>query len=374
MSQQLLLIGGGYAHFAVLDAIARKPLRDTEVTFVSRFEQNFYSGMLPGYVAGHYAREQCTIPLEPLAQRAGATFIRDRIVAIDLIERVAYGASGAPLPFDVVSIEIGSEIDKNAFPGLGEHAVRLRPIEKFIETWQRLDARFTGATQSGTITLIGGGAGGVELVLAMAHRVKTRPLGVHLQLITGGPGLLPAFPTGARRRFARLLPRLGVRVIEDDVVAVGADWMQLKRAGDLPTNVAIAAIGAAAAPWPKDCGLKCDERGFIAVNRHLQSLSHPFVFAAGDCATVIDDPRPKSGVYALRAGPPLTANLRRYLSGAPLKQHSPSSRALYLVSAGARCAIGTWGPFSVEGRRVWEWKDRIDRKFIARYNDAAPMR
>jgi selenide,water dikinase len=170
----------------------------------------------------------------------------------------------------------------------------------------------------------------------------------------------------------QLLPRNGVRMIEDEVVAIGADRVKLVRAGELPTDVVIAAIGTSAARWPRDCGLKCDARGFIAVNTHLQSVSHPFVFAAGDCASMVDHPRPKSGVYAVRASAPLATNLRRALAGRSLRKHAPPATALYLLSAGSKYAVGTWGPFSFEGERVWRWKDRVDRAFVARFNPDAP--
>jgi selenide,water dikinase len=372
MSQQLLLIGGGHVHLGVLDAVARAPLRDTEITLVSRFDRMVYSGMLPGWIAGHYKLEECTIPLPAVAERAGVTFSRDRVIAIDLVERVAYTAAGAPIPFDLLSIDIGPEIDKDAIQGLGEHATSVRPVENFVETWQRLEARFSGALQTGTIAVIGGGAAGVELALAIAYRARMSPLRLNVQLITGRPGLLPSLPIGVRKRVLRLLPKNGVRMIEDQVVAIGADRVKLVRAGELPTDVVIAAIGTAAARWPRDCGLKCDARGFIAVNSHLQSLSHPFVFAAGDCASMADYPRPKSGVYAVRASAPLAANLRRALGGQSLKRHAPPATALYLLSAGSKYAVGTWGPFSLEGERLWRWKDRMDRDFVARFNPDAP--
>jgi selenide,water dikinase len=372
VSQQLLLIGGGHAHLGVLDAFARKPPRDTEVTLVSRFDRAFYSGMLPGWLAGHYRPDECQIPLADVAARARAAFVINHVVAIDLVERVAYTEAGTPLPFDFVSIDIGPQIDPDAIRGLGKHAVGIRPIETFVERWQRIEARYTDALQAGTLTIVGGGPAGAEIALAIGQRVQQSTLRLNVQLITGRPGLLPSLPKGARQRIARLMPKLGVRLIEDEVVSIGDDRVQLARVGDLRSDVAVAAIGTGAANWPRECGLKCDERGFILVNSSLQSVSHPFVFAAGDCASIIDRPRPKSGVYAVRAGLPLAANLRNAIAGKRLRRYRPQPIALYLLAAGVGNAVGTWGPFSFEGERIWRWKDRIDRRFVARFNpDAA---
>lgn len=374
MSHQLLLIGGGHAHVAVLDEFARKPPRDTDITVVSLSEEVLYSGMLPGLIAGHYAREECMIALSALAERANATFLPARVNSLDLVQRVAYTQQGQPLPFDVVSIDIGSSVDDDSIRGAREHAIRLRPLEQFVEAWQRVEARFSAAPQPGTIAVVGGGAGGVELLLAMAHRARTLPLQIKLQLITGKPKLLPNLPLGARKRIAKRLPTQGIRVIEDNVVEIGAGRITLARAGDLATDAAILVTGASPASWPRSAGLQCDSRGFIAVDTHLQSQSHPFVFAAGDCASIQGHWLPKSGVHSLREAKPLAENLRRFIAGEPLQRFTPHKRALYLISAGAKDAVGTWGPFSFEGERVWRWKDRIDRGFVTRFNLGEPLR
>jgi selenide,water dikinase len=141
----------------------------------------------------------------------------------------------------------------------------------------------------------------------------------------------------------------------------------LAEGGELNSDFTLVATGAVASEWPAAAGLACDERGFIAVNSFLQSTSHPFVFAAGDCATMVDHLRPKSGVYAVRAGPPLARNLRRAAANQSLIVYTPQTRALYLMSTGARHAVGVWGSWSFEGAWVWRWKDHIDRAFIARF-------
>ena len=127
------------------------------------------------------------------------------------------------------------------------------------------------------------------------------------------------------------------------------------------------AVAAAAQPWLAASGLACDARGFVRVDEALRSPSHPFVFAAGDCATQAQHPRPKSGVFAVRQGPPLAGNLRRVARGAPTTAYIPQRRALALITTGGRHAIASWGPFVAQGSWVWRWKDRIDRRFMAKY-------
>jgi selenide,water dikinase len=140
--------------------------------------------------------------------------------------------------------------------------------------------------------------------------------------------------------------------------------------GRLACDAPIVAIGSSAPAWLRDSGLALDADGFVATGATLQSGSHPEVFAAGDVASRVDAPRPRSGVYAVRAGPPLALNLRRFLAGGALQPYRPQPRALNLLSCGARYAIASWGPWSAEGRWVWWWKDRIDRGFVARLRRA----
>jgi pyridine nucleotide-disulfide oxidoreductase family protein len=367
MTTRLLLAGGGHAHLGVLAALAAEPVAGLEVTLVSPFPRQIYSGMLPGWIAGHYDLDACVVPLEPMARRAGAHFELAHVARLDLDARVAYTEGAQPIAFDLLSIDTGPVTDLQAIEGLAEHAIVLRPIESLIGQWQRLLAHLSDATEVNTLTMIGGGAGGVELALAFAHRADVAHLPLRVQLVAGRAGLVPTLPFAAHRRLERLLHARNVRLIVDDAVEVGRHTVLLADGGELTSDMTLAATGAAASEWPATAGLACDDRGFIAVNQYLQSTSHPFVFAAGDCATTIANPRPKSGVYAVRAGPPLALNLRRAAAGKRPVAYTPQRRALYLLSTGSRDAIGTWGTLCFEGAWVWRWKDRIDRRFVARF-------
>jgi selenide,water dikinase len=370
LKQRLLLAGGGHAHLGVLEVFARAPLPDVEVTLVSPFPRQVYSGMLPGWIAGHYELDQCAVRLPSLAARAGARFHSAHIARVDLASRTAYTEAAEPIAFDLLSIDTGPVIDGTAITGLTDHAIAVRPLESLIGQWERLLAHLADTNEPETLTIIGGGAGGVELALAFAFRAQSG-LPLRVQLIAGRAGIMPSFAESVRARLSRLLQARGVRLIGDDAVEVARHTVLLADGGELSTQATIAAIGAAAAGWPGSSGLATDEAGFIAVNEHLQSISHPFVFAAGDCATMLEHPRPKSGVYAVRAGPPLARNLRRTLRAQKLMPYTPQARALYLVSAGDRYAVASWGNWSFEGAWVWTWKDHIDRRFMARYAERA---
>ena len=126
----------------------------------------------------------------------------------------------------------------------------------------------------------------------------------------------------------------------------------------------IAATGARALPWLARSDLACSHDGWVEVGDTHQSLSHPEVFAAGDCCTRLDPRFARSGVHAVHAGPVLAHNLLAHARGEALRQYTPRRHSLYLIACGARWAIASWGRCSAQGRWVWRWKDWIDRRFI----------
>ncbi len=358
--KKLLLLGGGHAHVHVLKSLIGAPLHEVSVTLVSPFARQVYSGMLPGWLAGHYNIDECVIPLPPLVSKAGVTFQQTAATGIDLSRNVVHCANGAELAFDVLSIDTGPIANVATIPGAAEHAIAIRPIEAFIESMKRVK-RDIESRRSTHIAFVGAGAGGVELAMALRHAYGAR---VDIALISAADTL----PGSVGPRLARIMAERGVRVISNQAAArIAPRAVLLESAKVVDADVIIVATGTSAATWPREAGLASDARGFILVNDFLQSTSHANVFAAGDCATMQNFVRPKSGVYAVKAGAPLNENLRRYLRGDSLKAYAPQERSLYLVSTGAKHAIASWGKFAIEGDWVWRWKDRIDRGFMARY-------
>jgi selenide,water dikinase len=367
--KRLVLLGGGHAHVHVLDEFARRPPENTELVLVSPQPRHIYSGMLPGWIAGFYPLDQCTLPIARLADRCGARHLQTAGTGVEPARRQVLLADGSRLDYDLISIDVGPSHDPDAIAGAGTHALPVRPLEIFVAGWQDILAH-AQTEGSADLAIVGGGAGGVELALTMQGRLA-REIGasqVRVRLVSASDTLLPGHASGAGKRLAGLLARRGIGCLMGRrAVAVGAEGVALDDGNSVAARRVVVATGAAAPVWPREAGLAVDGRGFILVDHRLCSPSHPEVFAAGDIASMIGHPRPKSGVYAVRAGPPLAANLRRALAGEPLRPYTPQHRALYLIGTGEAYAVASWGPFSWAGRWVWRWKDRIDRSFIARY-------
>ena len=365
----LILAGGGHAHVEVLRRFGLSRPPGVRVLLISPDSHTPYSGMLPGLLAGHYTRDDCHIDLRPLCDRAGAAFAVTRVEGIDLPGRRVRCADGQTREFDALSLDVGSTPDLGSVPGAAEHTVPVKPVAGLLEAWREMEARCERRPAGHLrLAVVGGGAGGAEVALAIRRRCRREDPQQEPAIAIVTNGLLSGHPARARVLVARALARRRITLMDQRlVVRLTAGEIHCASGERVPADLIVWATGAAAVPWVGQSGLACDDRGFAAVNDGLQSPSHPFVFAAGDVATMLTRPLPKAGVFAVRQGPLLDGNLRRYLAGEPLRPFRPQPRYLSLMSTGDGHAIASWAGLAWQGRWVWAWKDRIDRAFMRRY-------
>jgi len=366
--KRLILVGGGHTHVEVLRRFGLQPLADVELLLISPDRFTPYSGMLPGLVAGHYSFEEAHLDLEVATHYARARFLRDLAVGLDLEAKLLRCESGVAVPYDLLSIDIGAAPPRPVQHQSDRIGIPVKPVDRYLQEWERVLQ--LARQRPLDLVVVGGGAGGVEITLAMQHRLSRltpRP-SVRFSVLTMTDTILPDHCAGVRKRLQRTLAQRGVAVhVRSRVVRQEGDGVLLESGARLQADCIFSALGAQPAPWLAQAGLKTDAAGFVLVRETLQSLSHPQVFAVGDIATMAGHPRPKSGVYAVRQGPPLADNLRRLVSGQVLEPYLPQPIALNLISTGDQYAVASWGRLAWEGAWVWRWKDRIDRRFMRRY-------
>jgi pyridine nucleotide-disulfide oxidoreductase family protein len=344
--KRILLIGAGHGHLVVLRSLAQRPLYGARITLVSPRPKQIYSGMLPGVLAGHYRRAEAEIDVAALAERGYVEFEQGLVERLDVERRLALLKDGRSLGYDSVCINAGSLVEAS-IPG-SEHALAVKPFDVFIERL-RIAER---------VAVAGAGAAGAELAMALRHRGAQVTL--YSEKATMPPPLAARVVRQLRRRKVDFRPGMPVTAIEPGPVVIAGQARQ-------EFDLVLLATGAAPLPWLRQSGLATDEQGFVLVHDTLQSVSHPEVFAIGDCATLRNSPHPKSGVFAVRHGEALVENLRRLFSGTALEPYVPQKRALILLSCGARYAIAERGGWSAQGRWVWWLKDGIDRRWIASF-------
>jgi selenide,water dikinase len=348
--------------------------------------------MLPGLIAGNYTHDEVHIDLGAVCRSLGVRFIDDRVTGLDLETKTIQCEQHPSFSYDVLSIDIGSSPDLKTIPGAKEYAVGVKPVDRFLDHWQSLQEEIlqSDPDKAFNIGIVGGGASSVEVALAMQYKLRgllkeaNRSMDhIYFHVVSGTQKILPSHNEKVRKRYQRVLDTRKVKVHHNfrvSEVQKGAvhrvsvtdeNHFSPTPLNELKLDKIIWAISASAPEWPKVAGLACSDRGFIQVDACLQSTSHPGVFACGDIADVLDHPRPKAGVFAVRQGKPLAVNLEKALFGQALQSFTPQTKFLSLVSTGDKNAVASRGNWALSGALVWYWKDSIDRKFMRRFSELA---
>jgi selenide,water dikinase len=367
--QDILLIGGGHAHALVLRMWGMNPLPGARLTVVNPGPIAPYTGMLPGAIAGHYAKRDMMLDLVRLARFAGARLVLDRVVALDRAERTARLASGRVLAWDVASLDIGIASDLPDVPGYADHGVSAKPLGAYAERWEEFVAT---APEVPRVTIIGGGVGGVELALASAHRLLHMGRSPQVTVVERATHLLPGVAEATRATLRRALRDHAVSLCLGVTASrIGAREVELSDGLVLASDFTLSVAGARPQAWLHDSGLDLHD-GFVTVSPSLQS-SDPAIFAAGDCAHLAFAPRPKAGVFAVREAPVLFHNLRAAVSGGQMRAYRPQRDYLKLISLGGQRAVADKFGLRAGGGWLWRLKDRIDRRFMEKFEDFPAM-
>ena len=393
--KKVVLIGGGHSHAIVMKMFGIKPLTGVRLILITTASETAYSGMLPGHIAGFYSHKECHIDLRPLVNFAQAQLYIDTVVALDLRNNKVLCANGLVVDFDVLSIDIGSTPATISVSGAAEYAIAAKPVSQLLEHWDELVETVGKNPQEPIrIAIVGGGAGGVELALSMQSRLHRildeiqQPIqNLEIHLFQRGQELMPNYYQLVRHQLQQILTKRGIKLHLGETVCkvVSITPKKTKEVFEIKCESGLTVecnkifwVTQASAPeWLKNAGLGTDEQGFILVEDTLQSQTHPQVFASGDIATMINHPRPKAGVFAVRQGKPLFENLQRILLGKSLKPYRPQKQYLSLIGTGDKRAISTMGyAYATRGtftlpphKLLWYYKDWIDRRFMERFRN-----
>ena len=381
--RDLLLLGGGHSHVQVLKHFAMHPVPGVRLTLISDDYVSPYSGMVPGYIAGHYSLDEVQIALGPLCRRAGARFICANVTGLDRDSRRVLMAGRPALRYDVLSINSGAQPDLQGMPGIA-----VKPISRFLSQWPELlatmrsqlasDSSSSGRRMRG-VMLVGAGAGGIELAFACRASL---PAQVPIKLV--GPTLLPGSNRIAKKLVRRAMCEKNIVYITQRVTKARttAEGFSVTLANETieETGQLLWVTDVCAPNWLAESGLDCDDKGFVSVNESMQSINDSHIFVAGDAAHLQGQERAKAGVFAVRVAPILAKNLARAVQGLPIQgprsRFRPQSSFLTLIGLGApdrpdAIAIrGSWAPRS---KIFWRLKERIDRRFVRRFNELPEM-
>jgi pyridine nucleotide-disulfide oxidoreductase family protein len=382
--KRLVLVGGGHAHVQVIKGLnhASRP-QNLDVILIDLTDHPCYSGMVPSLLSGIYSPEETLIELRPLASWSGIQFIQDRVIDIDTANKIVITAGKQRISFDAISIDIGSTsrglID---IPGAKKYCIPTRPISELV---RRVELATIALVENSykqrpvNVIVVGGGAAGIELSMSILGRWKPIVGNIKVTLLNSYNGLFPDETPVNREALIHQMEERGICIVNDAKVdRVDQNSLKLQSGECIEFTHCLWATGARSHTLSSSLqknGLAISKNGWIRVNEYFQSMSHEYVFAAGDCCTMeIPGGRsspPKAGVYAVRAGPILIENLTRFLSSKCGDDNSPSLKAyvpqgdfLKLLACGDGKALGFRFGIPIYGRWVFQLKDAIDRSFM----------
>lgn len=371
--RDVFLVGGGHSHVLFIRKWAMRPLPGIRLTLVSNDAHSPYSGMLPGFIAGHYTFDEIHVDLRQLCSWAGVRFVEQTMVDLDLSSRQIQFQDRPPMAFDLCSLDTGSAPDLSV-KGASQASTPVKPVYEFHKRWLRILAHVKKSNAEPiSVGVVGSGAGGFELVAAMRHALPDFQVKCYWFL----RGELPLIGRSAKvgELAYRSAERQGIEVVRNvDVIEVAQQELRAKDGRIFGLDEILWCISAVGPEWARRSGLTLDKGGFVLTNQYLQSVSHPFVFATGDIGTQEATPSEKAGVFAVRQAPFLYENIRRFLLQQPLKSYKPQKNFLSLMATGGKRAIASRGPFAIEADWIWRWKDHIDRTFMRRFSELPDMK
>ncbi len=383
-------MGGGHSHAIVLRQLGMQPLEGVRLTLITNLVDTPYSGMLPCHISGLYSFDDSHIDLRPLANFAGCQLVMDEVIALNPEQRVLKCANHPDISYDVLSINVGSTPTTVDIPGAAEWTIPAKPVPKLLQAWGDLLKDIRQHPQDPIeLAIVGGGVAGVELILNMQARILRLleelgrpPEQLTFHLVHRGADVANGRNRWTRQHLRQLMQKRRIQLhLNESVVEVKASPEGARHHCQLISDSGLTlscdrvfwVTNASAPKWLQGSGLALDPDGFIAVADTLQSQSHPTVFAAGDVATMVNHPRPKAGVFAVRQGPPLFENLRRILRDQTPKPFFPQTQSLNIIDTGTGTAIASRGPFGFESVWARRWKHWIDGNFMALFSEFPKM-
>jgi NADH dehydrogenase FAD-containing subunit len=347
--------------------------RGWEVTLLSDHPTLFYSGMVPEWLGGVYSAEEVQIEVVRLAAEAGVGFVHDRAVGLDPATRTVTIASGERLSADLMAVALGSVVPGAEAAG---GAVLAKPLHRLERLEGLLDAALAGGGPPFHLVVVGGGAAGAEIALNVTARASAAPGRGRVTLLEPSERLLPAFPEGAGRYALRLLAERGAELrLGAEAVAASGESVRLASGEEVRADAVLWATGTEGPPVLRASGLPVTERGFLRVADTLQCPEAPWLFAAGDSASLASYPTlARVGVHAVKQGPVLRDNVLRAAAalaeGGPpagLRRFRPYPVAPLILSTGRPEALYVAGGLWARGGWALRVKHLADRRWMRHY-------
>lgn len=363
ITNDLVLIGGGHSHLSVLMKLSKKPLNGNRITLITNEIDTPYSGMIPGYIEGIYSWRDSHIDLYRLCLKLNVRFIHAEVERVSAYEKEIYFKDRPKIKFDVLSINTGIQSNNREIKGAAKYCLPVKPISKLTNNFLNKITNFK------SIAFIGGGAGSVELALAIKKRFLNINQDIKITIITGKRGLLSTFPQKTKLTSLKTLEKFKIDIIEyKRVLEVKPKQIILSDKSLLKIDKAILSTNSMTPKWLAKSDILLTKDNYILVNKSFQT-NYKYVFASGDVIDFNNQNLKKAGVFAVRSGKPLAINIRKFILGKKLVEYKFNKNYLALIGTSKRSAIATKYNLTFNSRFFFYLKKYIDQNFIKKFSD-----
>lgn len=363
ITNDLVLIGGGHSHLSVLMKLSKKPINGNRITLITNEIDTPYSGMIPGYIEGIYSWRDSHIDLYRLCLKLNVRFIHAEVERVSAYEKEIYFKDRPKIKFDVLSINTGIQSNNREIKGAAKYCLPVKPISKLTNNFLNKITNFK------SIAFIGGGAGSVELALAIKKRFLNINQDIKITIITGKRGLLSTFPQKTKLTSLKTLEKFKIDIIEyKRVLEVKPKQIILSDKSMLKIDKAILSTNSMTPKWLAKSDILLTKDNYILVNKSFQT-NYKYVFASGDVIDFNNQNLKKAGVFAVRSGKPLAINIRKFILGKKLVEYKFNKNYLALIGTSKRSAIATKYNLTFNSRFFFYLKKYIDQNFIKKFSD-----
>lgn len=366
MSKKIVLAGGGHAHMMALANLHQLSEKGHQVTVIGPSDYHYYSGMGPGMLGKTYTPEEIRFNTKHVAEKKGGTFVRGKVARIDGKAQQIYLASGKTVPYDILSCNLGSDIESAMTGDDLTDIYFVKPIERLIDAQKRILE--IASEKDIKVAVVGGGPSAVEVAGNVWRLLQdSRRHAAEIKILTR-TALMPRHPNAIARSAQKSLIKRGIEIIENCRVHQISPRQITDNAGkSIHADIIFVATGVKPTPVFAHSGLATGPDGGLAVNRFLQSVEYENILGGGDCIHFQEMPLDKVGVYAVRQNPVLLNNIIALLDGRSLQPFNPGGKYLLIFNLGDGTGILHKWSMQFGGRTAFFIKDYIDRKFMKKF-------
>jgi len=368
MKKKLILVGGGHAHMLTLQNLQKLTEKGHEVTVIAQSRYHYYSGMGPGLLGREYRPEDVRFDTRKTVESRGCTFIQNKASDINHESKHVILESGEKVSYDVLSLNVGSQVDTEIVIGNNKNLFTVKPIENLHQAGLIIEK--LALKKPVQVAVVGGGASAAEIsgnVTSLSRKFCKNPVEV---TVFTGKNFMKTFPQSIQKRVVKILQRKGVEIDSSGYVdSIKDNRVVLDSGRSTKAEVIFLATGVRAPDMIQKAGIPTGPEGGMLVNRYLQSEKYPEIFGGGDCIYFSAHPLDKVGVYAVRENPVLFHNIEVALNGGKFRSFTPQESYLMIFNLGGKIGVFQKGMITFSGKPAFLIKDYIDRKFIKSFQE-----